>query len=216
MAHCVVILGGSFDPVHNGHLALAAYFAKLLQPDEVRVIPAGQPWQKDKLTATATQRIEMLQLAFATQPFPVRLDLREIERGGATYSIDTLRTLRAELGQQASIVFLLGADQLQQLDTWREWRQLFEHAHLCAAARPGYSIETARLPDDIAREFSRRAGTLEQIRKTPHGLTYLAHDLSVDASATGIRTALQRGEKPASLMPPVVLDYIQQFHLYKD
>ncbi|MEA5097657.1 MAG: nicotinate-nicotinamide nucleotide adenylyltransferase, partial [Burkholderiaceae bacterium] len=174
------------------------------------------PWQKDGLSAPAPHRVEMLRRAFAAQPFPITLDLQEINRGGATYSVDTLRALRNELGQQTSIVLLLGADQLQQLDTWREWRQLFQLANLCAAARPGYPIEATRLPKEVAQEFSRRAGTPERIRNTPHGLTYLANELAIDAAATTIRSSLQRGTRPVSLVPPVVLDYIEQFHLYKE
>jgi nicotinate-nucleotide adenylyltransferase len=213
---CIVLLGGSFDPVHNGHVALGSYFVKLLAPDALRLIPAGNPWQKHRLQACAEDRVEMLRCAFARQPVPVVIDRQEIERGAATYTNDTLRAIRAELGPEASIVFLLGADQLHQLESWQEWRQLFDYAHLCAAARPGFAMDGPSLPPAVAREFSRRAGTPEQIRATPHGLTYLASNLAVDVSATEIRAALQRGERPASLMPATVLDYIEQHHLYRN
>ena len=216
MARCVILLGGSFDPVHNGHVALAAHFARLLQPDELRIIPAGNPWQKDGLTASAEHRIEMLRRAFAAKGIPITLDRQEIDRKGASYTLDTLRALRAELGPVASIVFLLGADQLRQLDTWHDWQHLFELAHFCAAGRPGYALDTSSLPQEVAQEFSRRSGTLEQIRATPFGLTYVEPDLAVDASATSVRASLRHGERPASQMPSVVLDYIQQFQLYKD
>ncbi|SDF94665.1 MULTISPECIES: nicotinate-nucleotide adenylyltransferase [unclassified Duganella] len=218
MVYRTALLGGSYDPVHRGHVALGEYFANLLQVDQLRVIPTGLPWQKASLKASAQQRADMVALAFAGRPFSVAVDMQEIARGAQglpTYSIDTLRQIRAELGPQASISFLMGADQLQRLDTWHEWQALFSYAHFCVAARPGYDIATAGLPPVVAEAFSSRLGTPEQIRNTPHGLTYLAQDFAVDISATRIRAALQRGEKADSLIPPLVLDYIEQHNLYK-
>jgi nicotinate-nucleotide adenylyltransferase len=218
VSYRVALLGGSYDPVHHGHVALGAHFAQLLQVDQLRVIPTGLPWQRANLKATPQQRAEMVALAFAGQPFAVAVDMQEIERGAQglpTYTIDTLRHVRAELGPAASISFLMGADQLLRLDTWHEWRALFDYAHICVAARPGFSIDSAGLPAAVAEAFSSRLGTPEQIRTTPHGLTYLAQDFAVDISATQIRAALQRGESANSLIPPLVLDYIEQHNLYK-
>ena len=215
MTFCVALLGGSFDPVHHGHVALAALFAKLLQPDELRIIPAGNPWQKSALQAGADDRVAMLELAFADAAVSVTLDRQEIERGTPTYTIDTLRHVRAELGEQASIVFLMGADQLQHLDTWRDWRALFDLAHIGVAARPGFSLAEAALPAAVAIEFQQRRASLAQLRNTSSGHAYLAQTLDVDISATQVRAALQRGEKANSLISPVVLDYIQQHNLYK-
>jgi nicotinate-nucleotide adenylyltransferase len=213
---CITLLGGSFDPVHHGHVALARHFSQLLTPDEVRIIPAGNPWQKGNLQATAVDRVAMLRCAFDTQLMPVLIDLQEIQRHTATYTIDTLKALRAELGPEASIVFLIGADQLQHLDTWHEWQHLFNYAHICAASRPGFGIDAAHVPEPVSREFSRRAGTPEQIRNAASGLTFLATDLSVEVSATDIRAALQRGDRPELLVPPSVLDYIELHHLYRN
>ena len=215
MTRCVALLGGSFDPVHNGHVALAALYADLLQPDELRIIPAGSPWQKNGLHARADHRVAMLELAFRQAALPVTLDCQEIERGTATYTIDTLRNLRAELGPATSIVFLMGADQLQQLDRWREWRSLFELAHIGVAARPGYALNEQALPAAVADELGKRQGSLAQLHDTPFGHVHLAGTLDVDISATQVRAALQRGEQANSLISPVVLDYIQQHNLYK-
>ena len=215
MTFCVALLGGSFDPVHNGHVALAALFQDLLQPDQLRIIPAGNPWQKNGLRASAEQRVAMLELAFGEAALNVTLDRQEIARNAPTYTIDTLRNVRAELGEQASIVFLMGADQLQHLDTWRNWRALFDLAHIGVAARPGYSLAEAALPAAVATELQQRRGNLEQLRNTPSGHAYLAQTLDVDISATQVRAALQRGETANSLISPVVLDYIQQHNLYK-
>lgn len=213
--YCLALLGGSFDPVHNGHVALAEYFVELFAPDLLRIIPAGNPWQKHGLQASAPDRVEMVRRAFGRQAVPVAIDYQEIERSGATYTIDTLRAVRAEVGPDVCLLFLMGADQLQQLNTWQGWRELFDYAHLCAASRPGFAVDAAQVPAEVAKEFMRRRGTLEQIHAAPHGCAYLASNLAVDISSTAIRAALHRGERPASLVPDGVLDYIQQHHLYQ-
>ncbi len=215
MTFCVALLGGSFDPVHNGHVALAALFAQLLLPDQLRIVPAGNPWQKGRLRAAASDRVAMLELAFGAAGLPVTLDMQEVERSTPSYTVDTLRNVRAELGPDASIVFLMGADQLQQLDSWRDWRALFDLAHIGVAARPGYSLAEASLPAAVAHELEKRRADLAQLRNTPSGLAYLAETLDVDISATQIRAALQRGETANALISPVVLDYIQQHNLYE-
>jgi nicotinate-nucleotide adenylyltransferase len=214
-ARCIALLGGSFDPVHQGHVALGEYFVRLLMPDELRIVPTGSPWQKDCLHASAADRVAMIRCAFDKQLIPVAIDQQEVQRHTATYTIDTLKAVRAELGPQASIAFLIGADQLQHLDTWREWRHLFDYAHICAASRPGFALNASQVPEEVALEFARRMATPEQIRTTACGLTYLAKNLAVDISATDIRTAIQRGESPDSLVPSRVLDYIKLHHLYK-
>lgn len=221
MIPCVALLGGSFDPVHHGHVALARLFVELLQPSELRVLPA-RPWQKAALQASDEDRIAMLELAFRDAGLPAVIDRREIERGTPTYTVETLRGLRAELGDEASIVFLMGADQLQKLDSWRDWRELFDLANIGVAARPGYRLEHNALPPPVAEEMARRLAPPEQVRTTPAGLVCMAHTLAVDISATQVR-ALLHGEKPegvpqeapASLLARVVLDYIQQHNLYK-
>jgi len=231
---CLALLGGSFDPVHHGHVALAAFFASLLQPDELRVLPA-RPWQKAGLQAGDADRIRMLELAFAGQPMAqdtrVVIDTREIERGSPTYTVETLRGLRKELGEAASIVFLMGADQLQKLDTWREWQALFDLCNLGVAARPGYALDQDRLPPAVASALAQRLATPDEVRASPHGKVCLAHTLAVDISATQIRQTLaagagkeahlvadkgaDKGADLSALVPRQVLDYIQQHNLYK-
>ena len=222
MTRCVALLGGSFDPVHHGHVALAALFADLLQPDELRILPA-LPWQKASLQASNDDRIRMLELAFAGESFDVLIDTREIDRGTPTYTVDTLRGLREELGEAASIVFLMGADQLQKLDTWRDWRDLFDLCNLGVAARPGYALEQDQLPPAVAQALAGRLAAPAEVRASSHGKVCLAHTLAVDISATQIRNSL--GKEPATgadhgadlgaLVPRGVLDYIQQHNLYK-
>lgn len=213
---CIAVLGGSFDPVHNGHVALAKYFITLLTPDELRVIPVGNPWQKHGLEANAEQRVEMIQLAFCQQSALVVIDQQEIRRQTATYTIDTLQALRSEWGPRASIVFLMGADQLQHLNTWQGWDRLFDYAHLGVASRPGFAMDESKVPAEVTHAFTCRAATPEQIRHSVHGLTYLATNLAVDISATEIRAALHNAKRPDTLVPAAVLDYIAQHHLYKN
>jgi nicotinate-nucleotide adenylyltransferase len=220
VTRCIALLGGSFDPVHNGHVALGAHFAALLQADELRVIPA-LPWQKSSLLATPEQRVAMLQLAFASLPCKVTVDRQELERGKSTYTIETLRAIRAEVGPAVSLAFLMGADQLQRLDTWHDWQSLFDLAHFCVAARPGFELVSTHprlpgVPPAVALEFQRRLAGPAELHAQPSGLTYIAADLAVDVSATGIRAALQRGREADSLLPRVVLDYIEQHNLYKN
>jgi nicotinate-nucleotide adenylyltransferase len=208
----VALLGGSFDPVHNGHIALAALFTQLLQPDELRVIPAGNPWQKKPLGASAVQRTEMLQLAFADAGIEIKMDLQETERTGATYSVDTLRAIRAEVGPGTSLVFLMGADQLRHLDSWHEWEALEGLCHFAVAARPGHAFD--ELSPKMAAWVAARQVESKELRASPCGKVALVQDLSVDVSSTEVRAALQRGNNPGSLIPRVVLDYIQQHQLY--
>lgn len=216
---CIALLGGSFDPPHNGHVALAHYFATLLVPDELRVIPAGRPWQKQDMRTAAEHRVAMARLAFAPLAVPVVVDEQEIRRTGPTYTIDTLRAVRAMAGPETSIAFLIGADQLQNLHTWKDWQQLFDHAHLCVASRPGFAFDAAHLPAPVAQACARRAASAAQIRDSAHGLMFLADGLHVDLSATAIRTLLRQGpsrEQAASMLPAAVLDYARQHHLYED
>lgn len=220
-ARCILLLGGSFDPVHEGHIALARYFSTLLHPDELRLIPAGQPWQKPGMSTAAADRIAMLRLAFADWAVPVVVDEQEIGRDGPSYMIDTLRALRAQLGDQTSLVLALGADQLLNLSTWRDWPQLFELAHLCFAARPGFDIRSADMHPDVGAQLARRLASPSQLRQTAHGLAYVASNLAVDVSSTAIRAALGRSgagtteNTMSGSLPGAVLDYIRHHHLYQ-
>lgn len=214
---CVAVFGGTFDPVHNGHVALAARFIEVLQPDVLRLLPAGNPWQKQGLQTPAAHRVAMVERAFGPlrARVPLEIDQQEIERHTPTYTVETLRALRAELGPEASLVFLMGADQLQGLHTWQEWPALFELAHLGVAARPGYLQQAHAMTADVAQAFRQRLGTPEQLRNSAHGLCYFDESLALDISATAIRDALEKGASPQALLPAAVLDYIQHHHLYR-
>lgn len=218
----VGIFGGSFDPIHLGHVALAELFCQLLQLDELLVIPAGNPWQKSGLIANATDRVTMVALAMQDlnarlghdHPVQVKIDEREILRGKASYTFETLTELRNEYGKDASLCLLLGADQLARLHTWHEWERLLELAHLCIAARPGYSLETATLAATLQNQIEKGLTKPAQLHRASHGKVILASTLAVDISSTTIRYQLAHGIAPLDYLGPAVLDYIQQHHLY--
>jgi nicotinate-nucleotide adenylyltransferase len=213
---CIAILGGSFDPVHRGHLALADYCVRLFRPDLLRIVPAGLPWQKGGLRVSAEHRLAMLRLAFAQFPIPVLIDSQEIERSGNSYTVDTLHAIRAEAGPRASLVFFMGADQLKGLNTWHSWRDLLAYSHLCAVSRPGFALDLSTVPSEVAAEFMQRMSTPDNMRESPCGHTCLGPDLHSDISSTMTRNSLQQGLRPHALVPPAVLDYIEQHHLYQN
>lgn len=209
-----MIFGGSFDPVHTAHLALAEHVVNLLKPAQLRIIPTGCSLQKPACQATPEQRIAMLSLAFAklAQTASLVIDTQEIGRaelGIPSYSVDTLTLLRNEFGLAASLVFLIGADQLQQLHHWKNWRGLFDLAHIVVVTRPGFMLNALAIDQSVANEFKQRAGSIEQLRTQPCGHSYLCADLSIAISSTQIRNGSN-----LSLVPPDVLNYIQQHHIY--
>jgi len=211
----MLLLGGSFDPVHSGHVGLARYFCTLLHPDELRLIPSGRPWQKPDMTTPAVHRIAMLHAAFDGWPTPICIDEQEIQREGPSYMIDTLRDLRIKSGRNTSLALILGADQLMNLHTWHEWPALFDEAHLCIAARPGFTMEEAALDKAVAAQINRRLASVDQLRETPSGLVCIATQLALAVSSTRIREAIAGSGDAADLLPGPVLDYIQQHHLYQ-
>lgn len=217
--YCALVLGGSFDPVHTGHIALAKHLYDVLKPDELRIIPAGQPWQKSALTATSEQRVSMLKLAFEEwSDCKLIIDEQEIRRAEAhvaSYTIETLRELRTELGAQASICFAMGADQLLNLHTWHQWKDLFGIAHLCAASRPGFDISLAC--PEVTKEWQERMISPEEMRASAAGGTYLDSSLAIDVSATQLRKELKQHNPTIRLLVThKVLDYIQQHSIYQN
>ncbi len=211
------LLGGSFDPIHVGHLQLARDARDRLGLAEVRLIPAAQPWQKGRITEAA-HRARMVQLAIEGEP-GLALDLHEVERGGPTYTIDTLRALRSALGPQRPLVLIIGSDQLRRLDTWREWTALTDYAHLAVAARNGESPDLGPALADWRAAHLRPSAAL---REAPAGVVVDLPMTPVDASATEIRALLrappsaESDARLARLVPAAVLLYIRREGLYAD
>ena len=189
------LLGGSFDPVHIAHIALARTALQALALDGVELLPAADPWQRPPLAASGQQRLDMLRLAIADEP-GLSVNPIEIERGGPTYTVDTLRALP----KQNRYTWLLGADQLSNFCTWRDWQEIVALVDLAVAARPGSPVVAAPALQARLDELGR---TLQQLPFTP-----------VPISASDIRQRLARGESIAGLVPDAAISYIQTHRLY--
>jgi nicotinate-nucleotide adenylyltransferase len=215
------LLGGSFDPIHVGHLQLARDALANLPIAEVRLLPAAQPWQKEELTA-AEHRAQMIRLAIDQElPFTRRrmaLDLAEIERGGPTYTIDTLREQRAALGPQVPLVLIMGADQFEHFDTWREWERIPDLAHIAVARRAAVAPKLNPVLQQLRdARYLKYAGDLVD---SPAGHIVDLAMTPVDVSATEVRRLLGQARtsddatRLAASVPPPVLDYIRAHQLY--
>ncbi len=189
------LFGGSFDPVHNAHVALARVALEHLSLDELRWIPAGQPWQKSRAMTPAAQRAAMVQLAISGEPRFV-LERCEIERDGPSYTLDTVRSLQAQR-PHAQWFLVIGQDQYERLSTWHGWQQLLGLVTLAVAARSG---EPPRPDAALAAH--------------PHAMLSLPLPRT-DISATEIRRRAAAGEPIADLVPAAVARYIDQHRLYQ-
>ena len=210
------LLGGSFDPIHNGHLQLARDALQQLGLSEVRFVPASQPWQKGPMTG-AEQRAQMVQLAIAGESRFV-LDMHEIARGGITYTIDTLRDLRLALPERP-LVLIMGSDQFARLDTWRSWKGIGEAAHIAVAQRAGVSL---RISAEVQAVLAARRAAATALAARPSGSIVEFSMTPVEVSATEVRRLLheapstERAQRLSAMVPAAVLDYIDSHHLYRD
>jgi nicotinate-nucleotide adenylyltransferase len=189
------LYGGSFDPVHLGHLALARMAVEHLSLDELRVLPAGDAWQKQRELAPAEHRAAMLALAIQGEPHLV-LDRCELDRNGPSYMIDTVRHLKATRGP--GVWFLvIGQDQYGQLHTWHQWRELAREVTFAVAEREG----VAPTPSEELQLHGHRVVPLPLPR--------------IDISSSEIRRRIALGEEIASMVPAAVGSYIDQHRLYR-
>ena len=197
----LAIFGGTFDPVHLGHLSVAWEAAELLDA-EVRLLPASVPPHRAAPVASATQRAAILREALQGQS-RLTLDTRELDRAGPSYTIDTLHELRAEQGHRP-LVLLVGADAFANLAGWHRWRELFAVAHVGVLSRPGVS---ARLPDELKREVTgRRVVDAADLRSLPAGKLIKLAVTPLEISATRIRALLAAGRDPRYLLPSGLFD----------
>jgi nicotinate-nucleotide adenylyltransferase len=206
--------GGTFDPVHDGHLAIARAARDALACP-VALMPAADPPHRPAPGASAVQRAEMLELAVRDEP-SLWVDRRELRRDAPSYSVDTLRELRAEWGRDASIALLVGADSFRGLPTWREWRALFTLAHFVVAERADNPLDSglpATLADDLAGRWTDKPSVL---RQSPAGRVLRLRQPLHLASATAIRRRIAAGAPWRHGLPAAVADYIAQQGLYRD
>ena len=192
-ARRVGVFGGAFDPPHIAHVALARAAVEQLALDELRIFPTGNAWHKAHDLATAEDRLAMTRIAFAQRPNAV-IDERELHRPGPTYTIDTLRELKAEQ-PQAALFLLMGEDQARAFTSWREWQAILELATLGIAARPTDGTE-ASLPPQARVQWLRLPAMPE--------------------SATEVRASVAGHRDYARMVPPAVARYIGQHRLYRN
>ena len=213
MTAAIGILGGTFDPVHNAHLALAQAAMAGLGLAGVRWIPSGLPGHRDAPATPVEHRLAMLRLALAGEA-RFTLDGADALLAVPTYTINTLARLRRELGDEVPFAFIIGADQLVALDRWRDWQRLFGATHFAVAERPGYPIALERLSPALAAEITARSA--QRIDARPAGSIVRFAMPPSAISATAIRDALAQHQPAGANLPPAVLAYIQSHHLYSD
>ena len=187
------LFGGSFDPVHSAHVALAQVALTQLRLDAVRWVPAGQPWQKARELASPVHRAAMVQLAIDDEP-RFTLERCELNRVGPSYTLDTVRELRAAT-PGARWFLIIGQDQYAGLHSWRDWQALLQLVTLAVAMRPGAPAQANAEVERVAHE--------------PVALPMM------DISSTEIRQRVARGQAIAGLVPAAVAGYIDQHHLYR-
>jgi len=192
----LAIFGGTFDPIHLGHLSVAWEASELLDAD-VCLLPASVPPHRPPPIASAEQRVAMLRAALQSQS-RLQLDVRELARSGPSYTVDTLHELRAEHGTRP-LTLLLGADAFANLTTWHRWRELFTLAHLGVLSRPGVS---ATLPAELEREVAgRRVSAPAALHELPAGKVIRLAVTPLEISATRIRELLAARRDPRYLLP---------------
>jgi nicotinate-nucleotide adenylyltransferase len=197
----LAIFGGTFDPIHIGHLSVAWEAAELLDA-EVRLMPASVPPHRLPPTASAEQRVDMLRAALRGQS-RLTLDTRELDRSGPSYTVDTLHELRKEFGDRP-LVLLLGADAFAGLRSWHRWRDLFDVTHIGMINRPGVD---ACVPVELERAVApRRTEDLNIIRNQPAGRVIELTVTPLEVSATRIRELLAEGRDPRYLLPAGLFD----------
>ncbi|BBE52018.1 putative nicotinate-nucleotide adenylyltransferase [Ferriphaselus amnicola] len=210
------ILGGTFDPIHHGHLRLALEALEQCDLRQVRFIPNGTPPHRGTPFSTPQQRLEMVRLALQGNP-SFTLDEREIFRAGPCYSVHTLESLREELGAQQPICLLLGSDAFLQLHTWHQWTRLFELAHIVVMQRPGLPLGNAMLQaDEVLRleYFARLAPAPLKLHEQAAGAIVALDMPLLEISATDIRCRAATGRHLRYLVPDSVAWYIHTHHLY--
>jgi nicotinate-nucleotide adenylyltransferase len=189
------IMGGTFDPIHHGHLVAASEVADRFGLDEVIFVPTGQPWQKaDVPVSSAEDRYLMTVIATASNP-RFQVSRVDIDRGGPTYTVDTLRDLRAQYGAKAQLFFITGADALERILSWKDLGEIFELAHFVGVTRPGFELTAAHVPADTV--------SLVQVP-------------AMAISSTDCRARVARGEPVWYLVPDGVVQYIAKRCLYRE
>ena len=215
-APLVGIFGGTFDPIHYGHLRVAEEIVETVGLQKMYFVPAGMPRLRHSPVASSQHRVEIVRLAIQKNPDFV-LDEREIYRDGVSYSIDTVREFKQEFGEEVRLCFILGADAFIKLPEWNNWKELFNLCHFIVSTRPGYSLTLIKelLSKELREECSQRwVSNTESLRKDTSGLIFIASTTMLDISATSIRAHIAAGRSVRHLVPSVTVNYISENKLY--
>lgn len=207
----VGLFGGTFNPIHYGHLRLAEECLDSLHLTQLRLIPAGIPPHRELPQVSAADRLNMVRLAVADNP-RLRIDSREIDKTTPCYTLETLQAIRAEVGAQCTLVWLIGADAFLGLPRWHQWQQLFDLVHFAVIARPNFNLPLEQVPPPLAQALIYRRR--ERLPETPHGSIVQLSTTALDIASTTIRSLIGRGHSPRYLLPSAVLDYIRRHSLY--
>ena len=213
MHKAIGILGGTFDPIHYGHLRLAQEVSEALGLAQTRFIPGGTPPHRAAPQSAVAHRVAMVKLAISDNPW-FAIDERETHRSGPSYSFDTLSELRAELGSAQPLVLMMGADAFVAFNRWHRWREIFSLAHIAVAHRPGAALADIQ-DESLAHEFAqRRTSDAAMVHRACAGSIVVAPITALDISATAIRAAIHARRSVRYLLPVAVLNYIESNHLF--
>lgn len=206
------IYGGTFDPVHYGHLRTAFEIREKLALEALRFIPCKKPAHREEPSVSAEKRLELLQLATADVP-ELTVDDCELRRPGDSFMVDTLRHVKEEVGQSKPLVLIVGMDAFLGLPTWSRWTALFELAHIAVMMRPGWQCEVS---SELAEQLKERVvGALSELSCSESGKVCFLEVTQLEISATEIRRTVQRGGDPRFLLPDVVREAIIKENLYR-
>lgn len=204
------VFGGTFDPIHYGHLRTAFELGQCLALAQVRFVPAGDPPHREPPLAPAALRLEMVRAATAGEP-TFFVDDREIRRGGRSYTVDTLTELRAEL-PESPLYLLIGMDALLGLPDWHRWREIFALAHVVVARRPGWQAPAGGALGEILAD--RGAGDLRELRAAPCGRILIQPVTQLEIASTDLRRLLVAGRDLRYLVPEAVREIILRTGCY--
>lgn len=205
----VGFLGGSFDPVHIGHLRGAMAVREALDLLRVDLVPAAQSPLKPGAMLTGSHRLAMLELAIANVP-SLGVDARELDRAGPSFTIDTLEALRAQYGGTRSLVWIIGADSLVSLPRWARWRELLSLAHVAVLDRPGSATPTEEVTDWLDQHRIESP----QLSSCPAGGVVMLRQPLLDIASSQIRDIFASGNNPRFLLPDAVMEYIERNALF--
>tara|TARA_B110000046_G_C13021191_1_gene411313 strand:+ start:1263 stop:1895 length:633 start_codon:yes stop_codon:yes gene_type:complete len=208
----IALFGGTFNPVHFGHLRIATELAELLQVDSIRMMPCAFPPHRSEPEVSGEQRLQMLQLAIGEETI-LHADGIELQRPAPSYSVDTVRLIREQIDGQTPLFLCIGMDALNGLDSWHDWQRIKDYCHIVVSSRPGFTIpHRGHLADWINLH---RCDDLTTLRQSAQGNIYFCELTMLAISSTGIRNKVSNDDNISYLTPKSVVNYIQQHHLYE-